>query len=382
MSSESLGQFDRLTPDVRRIIYEQVVQTNRGDAAMLGLASKSMLMDIWPTLKQQMFPAPPALFDLVHDDWKPKYDSKGKTAVRFVVHDKRHKDFGGQFPATDRGFSESGVPVKVATVVIDWKSVVPFLKWRPGIDILIFDSACVEKPGFGIYYMEHAVFLALAHMRRWLGSYPCEMLFAFPAHKNESFQCNRFRLRNGDAFYQSFTNLMTSNNGVLFPDGAKLVRIGEGVDAFRLFQEIDPTISMRLFGELPAGMHAEGRSVLPVSVRVSNCPSLVFASNDDPEREVSTRELRNPKTVFLMGDGPFEIDERCEVHTLLKPGSDKGKEIAIRTPGVVRVCQWGTEDIMFLSNGLSLTNRTFTRQVGEDEKAAVMRRVPVLFSGM
>eukprot|EP00899_Mesostigma_viride_P022833 jgi/Mesvir1/3734/Mv15010-RA.1 len=139
---EGLGDFASLPSELRNRVFSEVLKNNRGDAAFLGMTSKTMMSEIWPVLKADIFECPAEFSDLIKAQWKQKFSFEKKTCVRFVVYDVVDAqwevvgDFGGV------GYQD-GIP----TVVIEWRNVVRFLKYRPGIDVIIFEAATMRKTG-------------------------------------------------------------------------------------------------------------------------------------------------------------------------------------------------------------------------------------------
>eukprot|EP00899_Mesostigma_viride_P021669 jgi/Mesvir1/29503/Mv07001-RA.1 len=286
---------------------EKIADVGYGDAALFGMASKSMMSEMWPVLRSRMFKCSARLDNLILDEWKGSYSFKDKTAVRLIIYDAENKNLGLFGVTWDLGNVDTRFPDDLSRILLDWRAVVPFLRNRPGIDVLIFDSACAQRPGQGTFYFEYAVLLALAHVKRWLGAYKCDTMIVFPDRKARFAAFNIPRPPR-ECFSTPFSRLMMANNNRFLPSGAKVLVWGTGVQAPIALEELDPT--KKLVFDVPPGtmLQVDGKSFPFVENRLprENQRDIVVC-NTDPDHTVHVRDGSRFGNMLFVGVGVFVL---------------------------------------------------------------------------
>eukprot|EP00899_Mesostigma_viride_P023097 jgi/Mesvir1/3972/Mv22721-RA.1 len=306
-SVSPLGYFEKLPVELRADIMEKIADVGYGDAALFGMASKSMMSEMWPVLRSRMFKCSARLDNLILDEWKGSYSFKDKTAVRLIIYDAENKNLGLFGVTWDLGNVDTRFPDDLSRILLDWRAVVPFLRNRPGIDVLIFDSACAQRPGQGTFYFEYAVLLALAHVKRWIGAYKCDTMIVFPDRKARFAAFNIPRPPR-ECFSTPFSRLMMANNNRFLPGGAKVLVWGTGVQAPIALEELDPT--KKLVFDVPPGtmLQVDGKSFPFVENRLprENQRDIVVC-NTDPDHTVHVRDGSRFGNMLFVGVGVFVL---------------------------------------------------------------------------
>eukprot|EP00899_Mesostigma_viride_P014859 jgi/Mesvir1/23374/Mv21069-RA.1 len=285
-----------------------------GDAAMVGMASKSMMAEMWPVLRQRMYKCPRRLDNIVIDEWKGSYSFEDKTAIRLIIYDAENKDLGLFGVTWDLGSIDHSFPDDLSRILLDWRAVVPFLRNRPGIDVVIFDSACAQRPAQGTFYFEYAVLMALAHVKRWLGTYKCDMMIVFPDRRARYAAFNIPR-PSREAFYTPFSRLMMANNNRFLPDGAKVLVWGTGIQSSVVLQGIDPNNKM-VFDVAPETMlqvDAKAFSFVEARLPAGQRRDIVVCNND-PHQTVSVRDVSLFRNMLFVGVGVVVVPAGRSYH--------------------------------------------------------------------
>eukprot|EP00899_Mesostigma_viride_P022392 jgi/Mesvir1/3337/Mv03692-RA.1 len=172
-SDSGMGDFAALPPDVLNMITERVADHGVGHALALASVSKSMHAATWPALREMLYTLDEgprsARFPAIHRLWDQDF-FKGKKIVRIVVRDKRPNDATFTVHHDERYARHAGV----MTVTLHWDQVAGFLSRHPGIDVVLLEGD-MYKIYNHVYMQEHAVVLALLHIRRHLARYPCDL---------------------------------------------------------------------------------------------------------------------------------------------------------------------------------------------------------------
>eukprot|EP00899_Mesostigma_viride_P003032 jgi/Mesvir1/1272/Mv09560-RA.1 len=262
-----------------------------------------MMSEIWPVLKADIFECPAEFSDLIKAQWKQKFSFEKKTCVRFVVYDVVDAqwevvgDFGGV------GYQD-GIP----TVVIEWRNVVRFLKYRPGIDVIIFEAATMRKTGcLSLFHHEYAVVLALLHIFRWIRTYPCDLMVVFP-EKKHTFETKLAQSRlEAASFHRPYSHLVLANSNRILFEGPKVVMFGKGQDAKNTFRSVDPKNMLKF--AVPAGtlLHIDSGAEEYVLPRLQEGFFDMVFSNHDLKADVLVGSPPTKGMVFLSGSGNFRI---------------------------------------------------------------------------
>eukprot|EP00899_Mesostigma_viride_P005119 jgi/Mesvir1/14608/Mv05278-RA.1 len=357
---------------------ETVVDEGPGDAALMSATSKEMMSEMWPVMRAKMYKCPASFKTSLMPDWKT---DRELTAVRIAVKDDSNADAMRHGARVDIGEIMHVYPDDLATFVMDWRHVVPFLRRRPGIDIVIIEGAATQKSGGSFYYFEYAVILALLHLRRWLVSYPCAMLAVYPDRRSGWYGTNRTRF-DVKWFEQSFSSLMMANSNRLFPKGPKVVYWGKGVDVRDVLQGMDRKNNIDMaVGEGTSTLCVESGAARDVFERTParSKPHLVLVVRGAAEQ--AHEELWRARTcgfasVAIAGASEWVRVPAGTYHCV----GDAAIEVTGPRDVPTEVVQWG--DGMATADSRLALDSMRVRSATKREREEMVKRFPLMWSGL
>eukprot|EP00899_Mesostigma_viride_P018560 jgi/Mesvir1/26705/Mv20483-RA.1 len=362
-----------------------MADVGHGDAAMVGMTSKSMMSEMWPILRQRMYKCPKRLNRIILDEWKGSYSFEDKTAIRLIIYDAENKDLGLFGVTWDLGSIDHSFPDDLSRILLDWRAVVPFLRTRPGIDIVIFDSACSHRPGQGTFYFEYAVLMALAHVRRWLGAYKCDMMIVYP-DRRARFAAFNIPRPSREAFYTPFSRLMMANNNRFLPRGAKVLVWGTGIQSSVVLDGIDPHKKL-VFDVAPETMlQVDGKAYSFVEGRLPLGQQRdVVVCNNDPRHTVSVRDVSLFRHMLFVGVGVVVVPAGRPYHfrELNAMGEDHRVVAVIegnqnQRNGTI-INTWGDmDDITLASDYVGALDSIVMQEASEDAKSPFLKKYLVV----
>eukprot|EP00899_Mesostigma_viride_P016838 jgi/Mesvir1/25155/Mv18835-RA.1 len=219
----------------------------------------------WPLIRQATFRCPVGLPRLLCLNsalsLAQQHDWSNKTAVRIVVYDKTHGDAKRERVAPVDAGTDGVLPSDLNTFVLDWRDCAGWFLRHPGIDIVIIEPAAVvhaySAPRQRCFH--YACVLALLHMRRWVSSYPCELLVLFDRRRVTHGAIGEVEPTQAH-YYRPFEALVKANNGVLVVSGPRTLHIGNG------FRDL-ATLRERLDGDKKLFILADPDSTLVLCSR-------------------------------------------------------------------------------------------------------------------
>eukprot|EP00899_Mesostigma_viride_P020375 jgi/Mesvir1/28339/Mv11603-RA.1 len=226
-SDSGMGDFAALPPDVLNMITERVADHGVGHALALASVSKSMHAATWPALREMLYTLDEgprsARFPAIHRLWDQDF-FKGKKIVRIVVRDKRPNDATFTVHHDERYARHAGV----MTVTLHWDQVAGFLSRHPGIDVVLLEGD-MYKIYNHVYMQEHAVVLALLHIRRHLARYPCDLFSVLFDRVDPNVVAPCRTTRTSDEFAETVRDLLAANGHSFCVEGPRSFLFGEGV---------------------------------------------------------------------------------------------------------------------------------------------------------
>lgn len=393
-----LGDFLAFPVDVMDRIAECVTEHGVGHALSLASVSKSMNEATWPAFRELLYgidDAPsPSRFPAIHELWDPHF-FKNKKVVRVVVRD-RLPNTAARVVSPNERFRPG-----VMTACLDWKDVAGFLGRRPGIDVVLLD-ACMYRWNGHAYLQEHAVVLALAHIRMRLVRYPCELFSVLPGRADPGSVLPCRTTRDGGAYDERVQRLLAANGNSLFVDGPKSYLFGEGASRGAYLSlplsAVAKAKRMRfLFTNRPAlpprylatgddttvHLYGDAGKVFAESGVVLNprVPVIVYGAGPRWDIDLDTWPARSP--VFVAGDATVRFSGGV-VHSL-KDGGKQPRfcvEDGIKnSEGACEACvvDWETSAEVSVSRN---STRTVTRKSWREcpVSLALWKRVPFVLT--